>query len=296
MVDGMDGAGLGAEAEFTVADRIGAAAPRLTASERRVAEVVLDDLKIVAFGTVAQLAARSNTSGPTVLRFAVKLGFQGFADLQAASQAEIVDALRPATERIRERPPSDIVSRALGADLSNVRNTLDGFDEDEFRRAVDLLADRQRRIFVLSGEVARGVGIVFATQLDLLREGVTTIGGSQVRVARQLAEIRASDIVVAIDHRRYERWLLDALDRARDAGVDVIAVTDNALSPLTTDARHVFVVAARGVGPFDSHVGTLSLLQALAAGVAARLRRSATARLDAVERSWATGQELVEGV
>src|SRR5262245_15441333 len=41
--------------ENTVADRIGAAAARLTASERRVAEVVLDDLKIVAFGTVAQL-------------------------------------------------------------------------------------------------------------------------------------------------------------------------------------------------------------------------------------------------
>src|SRR5262245_36482518 len=83
---------------LTVADRIGLTAPRLTASERRVAEVVLDDLKIVAFGTVAQLAARSNTSGPTVLRFAVKRGFQGFADLQAASQTEIVDALRPATE------------------------------------------------------------------------------------------------------------------------------------------------------------------------------------------------------
>jgi DNA-binding MurR/RpiR family transcriptional regulator len=295
MIEDESPAGTAAE-ELTVADRIGVAAPRLTASERRVAEVVLDDLKIVAFGTVAQLAARSNTSGPTVLRFAVKLGFRGFADLQTASQAEIVDALRPATERIRERPPSDVVSRVLAGDLANIRNTLEGFDAAEFSQAVDVLADRQRRVFVLSGEVARGVGIVFATQLDLLREGVTTIGGSQVRVARQLAEIRTGDIVVAIDHRRYERWLLDALERAREAGADVVAVTDRALSPLTTDARHVFVVAARGVGPFDSHVGTLSLLQALVAGVASRLRRSATARLDAVEYSWATGNELVDGV
>jgi DNA-binding MurR/RpiR family transcriptional regulator len=57
----------------------------------------------------------------------------------------------------------------------------------------------------------------------------------------------------------------------------------------------VFVVAARGVGPFDSHVGTLALLQALAAGVAARLRRSATERLDDVEAAWSVGQELVDG-
>jgi DNA-binding MurR/RpiR family transcriptional regulator len=207
----------------------------------------------------------------------------------------MVDALRPATERIRERPPTDVVSRALAGDLANVRNTLEGFDADEFHGAVGLLADRQRRVFVLSGEVARGVGIVFVTQLDLLREGVAAIGGSQVRVARQLADIRAGDVVVAIDHRRYERWLLDALERAREFGAEVIAVTDRALSPLTADARHVFVVAARGVGPFDSHVGTLSLLQALAAGVAARLRRSATSRLDAVEQSWASGRDLVDG-
>src|SRR5262249_20190508 len=162
----------------------------------RVAEVVLDDLKVVAFGTVAELAAQSNTSGPTVLRFAVKLGFQGFADLQTASQAEIVDALRPAAERIRERPPSDVVSRVLAEDLANVRTTLEGFDADEFKAAVDLLADRQRRVFVLSGEVARGVGIVFVTQLDLLRDGVTIISGSQVRVARQLADISPGDILV----------------------------------------------------------------------------------------------------
>jgi DNA-binding MurR/RpiR family transcriptional regulator len=282
--------------DASVADRIGAAAARLTASERRVAEVVLDDLKIVAFGTVAQLATRSATSGPTVLRFAGKLGFGGFADLQAAAQAEIVDALRPATERIRERPPSDIVSRVLTGDLANVRSTLDDVDPADFRGAVDLLADRHRRVFVLSGEVARGVGIVFVTQLDLLRDAVTTIGGSQVRVARQLADIGVGDVVVAIDHRRYERWLLDALERARDAGAEVIAVTDRALSPLTVDARVVFVVAARGVGPFDSHVGTLALLQAIAAGVAARLRRSATTRLDAVEHSWARGNELVDDV
>lgn len=286
----------GAFADATViAERIGEAAPRLTASERRVAEVVLDDPKIVAFGTVAQLASRSATSGPTVLRFASKLGFQGFADLQAAAQEEIADALRPATERIRERPAADVVSRVLGGDLANLRATFEAIDGAEYRAAIELLSDRQRRVLVLAGEVSRGVGIVFVTQLDLLRERVAAIGGSPVRVARQLAELSPGDVVVAIDHRRYERWLLDVLERAKEAGAEVIAVTDRALSPLATDAKHVFVVSARGVGPFDSHVGTLALLQALAAGVAARLRRTATERLDAVEDAWAVGNELVDG-
>lgn len=283
------------DVDVPIAERIAAAAVRLTASERRVAEVVLDDPKVVAFGTVAQLAERSATSGPTVLRFASKLGFQGFAELQSAAQDEIADALRPATERIRERPPSDVVTRVLTGDLVNVRSTLEAVDAAEFGGAVELLSDRDRRVFVLSGELSRGVGTVFVTQLDLLRDGVMALGGSPVRVARQLAEIRHDDVVVAIDHRRYERWLLDALERARDAGAEVIAVTDRALSPLTAGARHAFVVSARGVGPFDSHVGTLAVLQALAAGVAARSRRTAATRLDAVEDAWAANHELVDG-
>ena len=38
----------------------------------------------------------------------------------------------------------------------------------------------------------------------------------------------------------------------------------------------------------------MSLVHALIAAVAARLRRSATGRLDAVEESWRAGTDLVE--
>ena len=85
---------------MSVAERIADAAGRLTAAERRVAQTVADDPKIVAFGTVAQLAAHSGTSGPTVLRFASKLGFTGFAELQAAVQEEISNQL-PHGELVR---------------------------------------------------------------------------------------------------------------------------------------------------------------------------------------------------
>ena len=107
-----------------VFDLIAEAATRFTPSERRVAEAVMQDPKVVAFGTVAQLAELSGSSGPTVLRFAAKLGFDGFVELQASVQEEIADQLRPATQRIRERAPSDVIGRTLAADLDNVRTTL----------------------------------------------------------------------------------------------------------------------------------------------------------------------------
>jgi DNA-binding MurR/RpiR family transcriptional regulator len=271
---------------MAIAPRISEAADVLTPSERRLADVVLADPQAVAFGTVATLAARAGTSGPTVVRFATKLGFQGFADLQSEAQREIADALRPATTRIRERPAGAVVARVLEADLENVRATLAAIEPDAFDDAIALLSDRRRRVFVLAGEIARGVGIVLVTQLDLLRDGVVALGGTPVRIARQLADVAEGDVVVAIEHRRYERWLLDALEHARAAGAEVIALTDRALSPVGEDARQSFVVAAEGVGPFDSHTASLALVNALGAGVAAKLRKTATQRLDQIETSW----------
>jgi len=277
-----------------VFDLISEAANRLTPSERRVAESVMQDPKIVAFGTVAQLAELSGSSGPTVLRFAAKLGFDGFVELQASVQEEIADQLRPATQRIRERPPTDVLGRTLAADLDNVRTTLGEVEPEDFRKAVELLADRRRRVFVISSDVSGGAGRSLAGQLDLLRDGVFEITGTPVKVSRDLVRVEPADVVVVFDLRRYERWVLEATARAADTGATLVALTDGRLSPLAERAALTFVVAARGVGPFDSAVGAISLVHALVAAVAARLRRSATTRLDAVEESWRAGTDLVE--
>jgi DNA-binding MurR/RpiR family transcriptional regulator len=257
-----------------VLDLISDAANRFTPSERRVAEAVIADPKVVAFGTVAQLAECSGSSGPTVLRFAAKL--------------------RPATQRIRERPLSDVIGRALAADLDNVRTTLGEVEPDDFRTAIDLLSDRRRQVFVIASEVSGGAGRLLAGQLDLLRDGVHEIHGTPVKVSRDLVRIEPDDVVVVVDHRRYERWVLEATARAAETGATLIALTDGRLSPLAERSAITFVVAARGVGPFDSAVGAMSLVHALIAAVAARLRRSATGRLDAVEDSWRAGTYLVE--
>ncbi len=258
-----------------------------------MAEVVAAAPARVAFGTVAELASRSGSSGPTVLRLAVKLGFDGFADLRSAVQDELSEHLRPAVERIRTATAGSPLHRASDIEVGNVRSTLAAVDPATFDRTVRLLAHRRSRVHVLAGEDAGGVAATVARELDLLRPRVEVVGGSPVALARTVAGIEAGDVVLAIELRRYERWVLEAAAAARTAGAALVAVTDSLVSPLAEGASEVFVVSAGGVGPFDSHVGILALGNALVAGVALRLRASATARLDAVEA--ATAVALTDG-
>lgn len=268
---------------------------RLTPAERRVASAVLDDPPLVAFGTVAGLAARAGTSAATVVRLAAKLGIDGFVGLQAGVQADLGRQLRPAAERIRQRPPTDVLGRSLDAEVANVQRTLEAVDREAFAGAVSRLADRRRQVGVLAAEASVGVANQLAADLGLVRPGVVLVTGSEVRVGRLLAELAEGDTLLALDLRRYERWVLATARRAADRGVGVVAVTDSTLSPLADLAGPCFVVAAESAGPFDSQVGILALGNAMVAAVAARLRVTATRRLDRVEAAWHEAGSLVDG-
>jgi DNA-binding MurR/RpiR family transcriptional regulator len=289
-----------------VADHIEERRAQLSPAERRVAEVVLRDPECVAFGTVARVAERAGTSGASVVRLSTRLGYPGYSGLQAAVQRAIGQQLRPAVERIRDMHPSparaaavagggrDVLSRTLRAELDNVDQTLSAVGAEAFERAVALLADRRRPVRVVAGDAEAGVGAMLASALALVRGDVMEVGGSDVAIARQLAVAGPETVVVAIDLRRYERWVVEHVTRAVGAGATLVAVTDGPLSPLAALASVSFAVAAEGTGPFDSHVGTLALANALVTGVAGRLRRSATRRLDAVEAAWRGAGALVE--
>jgi DNA-binding MurR/RpiR family transcriptional regulator len=277
-----------------VRERIQDLGDSLTKAERRVAEVVLVRPEVVAFGTVAELAAAAQAGAATVVRLAGKLGFDGFSALQGAVQGDMARRLRPAAERIRNPLPDDVIGRATHLELDNVHETLGTVDRRAFDRAVALLSDLNRRVFVLAGEAERGVATQFESELHVLRDGVGFVFGSDVGIARTLATVRTGDVVVAVDMRRYERWLLDTLEALTAQGCQVIAVTDSVLSPLARGAEAAFVVSAAGAGPFDSHVGTLAVLNAIVAACAGALRTTASERIDRIEHRWSERNLLTD--
>jgi DNA-binding MurR/RpiR family transcriptional regulator len=277
-----------------VQDRVRRAGNQLTAAERRVAQVVLERPQLVGFGTVADLAAAASAGAATVVRLAAKLGFDGFSSLQASVQHDLSRQLRPAAERIRELGGEHPVERHRAAELSNVQATLDAVESASLDAVVTLLADTDRDVLVLAGDAEWGVAVQFATDLGALRPGVTTVGGSDIGVRRALALSTPRSTLIAVDLRRYERWVLEAIEQSRGAGHTIVALTDGVLSPLAMRADHSFVIAAASVSPFDSHVGTLALFDLFVAAAAERLKSTAAERLERVEAAWSTGASLID--
>ena len=277
-----------------VAERIRERGADLTAAERRIAEVVLEMPQSIGFGTVAELARAAHVGAASVVRLASKLGFDGYSELQQAVQAELMQQLRPAVERIGT---ADLGSRAghIAAELANVESTLTGVDDASLAALVERLADLERPVLVLSGDASAGVAQQFMTQLHQLRSDVVMVGGSDVEVRRELAVVGDGATLVVIDLRRYEQWVLDAHRLAVERTIWSAGITDSMLSPIASAADVTFVVGAASTGPFDSYVGMLALLNLVVSDVAAQLKESATERLAAIEAAWTTGASLTAG-
>ncbi|MGD9995815.1 MAG: MurR/RpiR family transcriptional regulator [Ilumatobacteraceae bacterium] len=276
------------------AERIGKSGASLTNAERRVAEVVLGQPSLVAFGTVADLAAAAEAGAATVVRLATKLGYEGFTALQASVQHDLASQLRPAAERIREPVGNDLVARHLQLELTNVQATLEALDPAALATAVEHLSDPAARIFVLSGDASTGVAAQFVGDLASLRDDVRLLDGNEVAVRRCIALLRPTDALVTVDLRRYDRWVVEAARDAASRDVWTLAMADSVLSPLAEVAACTLVVAAAGAGTFDSHVGTLALMNVLVTGVADALRADATHRLDRIESAWRDAGALTD--
>jgi DNA-binding MurR/RpiR family transcriptional regulator len=277
-----------------VAERIRIHSGSLTAAERRVAEAILRSPQSVGFGTVADLADSAKVGAASVVRLATKLGFDGYSDLQASIQHDLMRQLRPAVERIDETVGDGPRSAHAAVELANVRATIEAADSRSIEALAARLADLSRPVVVVSGEASAGVAEQFTDQLEQLREDVRVLRGSDVAVRRAIAVLPANATAVVIDLRRYERWVLDAHTSLRERGVWSAAFTDSILSPLAARADVTFVLSADSVGPFDSHVGTLALLNLIGAEVAGALRSSARDRLAAVEEAWSRHGSLTE--
>ena len=269
-----------------VEERIRARRGDLSPAERRVADLVLADPHALAFGTVASVATAAGAGAGSVVRFATRLGFDGFAALQDAVRADLRAGGERAASRIRAPQSDDVLVVAAERAADAVRETFGRIDPDRFERAVRVLADRAHPVHVLAADASHGVGEQFATELAMVRPGVSVLGGTPVAVARSVALLEAKATVVVLDLPRYDAWLLDATAAARAAGVRVVAITGSELSPLAEGAEVVLTVASSAAGPFDSHVAAVAVFEALVAGVARRLRRSATDRLERIESAW----------
>ena len=251
----------------------------LTGSERALAEALQRDYPHALLESATALAARNGTSASTVVRLFAKLGYASYAEAQREARAEVTALLQTAGQRApvtigAERSLQQCVDDALLHDQHNLAATRDGLDLAAFEAMATCLAQDKGRVHVLAQINSAPVGSWLALHLNMCRPGVQELGAGAMDTTDQLLWVQPDDVLLVFSIRRYASGPAKVAQHFRDAGAQVLAITDSPAAPVATLAHHHLQVHTSNASPFDSYTAAFFLCNALVSAVA-QLRHGA---------------------
>jgi DNA-binding MurR/RpiR family transcriptional regulator len=261
---------------------------RLTQSQKRIAEYIVEHPQAVAFSTVDQMAGELDVNPSTIVRFTYRLGLNGFPDLQERMREVVRGQLSRTGDPINEsQAAGHLEGTSFGASLShdwqNLHHTISGLDAEAFNRAISLLT-RSRRVYVVAGFTTFPVAHYFALVLDRLRSDVSLLASNDAFATPRLVEIKPEDCVLAVTFPRYARGTHRVAMWAKENKAKVIAITDSPISALGQISDVVLLAASAGTGMQNSMVAPMAVANALLNGVAAVKGTSALERYSRHDR------------
>ena len=244
----------------------------LTGSERALAEALQRDYPHALLESATALAARNGTSASTVVRLFAKLGYASYAEAQREARAEVTALLQTAGQRApvtigAERTLQQCVDDALLHDQHNLSATREGLNLAAFEAMATCLAQDKGRVHVLAQINSAPVGSWLALHLNMCRPGVQELGAGAMDTTDQLLWVQPDDVLLVFSIRRYASGPAKVAQHFRDAGAQVLAITDSPAAPVATLAHHHLQVHTSNASPFDSYTAAFFLCNALVSAV-----------------------------
>ena len=257
--------------------------------QRRIADYILDNYDKAAFMTASRLGSLAGVSESTVVRFAFELGYDGYPNMQKALQEMIRSRLTStqciqAAEDIFSGP--DVLAAVIQSDIDKLRLMIGQAEQKEFDRVVEKIMN-SRHVYILGVRSSSFVAGYLNFYLHMLTENVTLVQSNAAgEIFEQLLHIGPGDVMIAISFPRYSNVTINTAKFARDRGADIIAITDNELSPIYQVSDAALLAPCEMISFVDSMVAPLSLMNALLVALSNRVEKDISAIFAELETIW----------
>jgi DNA-binding MurR/RpiR family transcriptional regulator len=281
---------------------------RLTPTQRRIAHCLVEHATAAAYLSATEIADLAKVSQPSVTRFAIALGYEGYPALRQRLRIVLSgDALRKGDASHRNGTTADsgpprkpgapgtpldgtdanALQLAVHAEMDNLRRLADRLADPAPVAAAGALLAASRPLPVLGLRAAAPLAAYFGYFAAKVHPDVRVLdhGGSLLADRLEQARAAGATAMLAIVLPRYPREALDTLREARAAGLSVVAVTDSPVSP-AADLADVTLPAAVGSQlVFDLHAAPMAMAMVLLQAICDAVPAEAQLRLEEFEHS-----------
>ena len=257
--------------------------------QRRIADYILDNYDKAAFMTASRLGSLAGVSESTVVRFAFELGYDGYPNMQKALQ-EMIRSRLTSTQRIQAAEDifsgPDVLAAVIQSDIDKLRLMIGQAEQKALDRVVEKIMN-SRHVYILGVRSSSFVAGYLNFYLHMLTENVTLVQSNAAgEIFEQLLHIGPGDVMIAISFPRYSNVTINTAKFARDRGADIIAITDNELSPIYQVSDAALLAPCEMISFVDSMVAPLSLMNALLVALSNRVEKDISAIFAELETIW----------
>ncbi len=233
---------------------------QLPASERKIAEYILENPHEVLNCKVNELADKTNSSGAAVIRLCKSLGLNGFQDLKVRIAGDLGRPEEQGYRDIeRDETPEMIVLKTLNNSIQSLRDSSEVINYEELKKAIDVLLKAKNVHFF-------GIGassiIAIDAQQKLLRinKGATAFSDTHL-VATLIANAEPGDVLFTISFSGETIEAIEVTKLAKEQGVNTISLTKYGPSSVASLADINLYTSFSKEAPFRSAATSSRLAQ-----------------------------------
>ena len=264
-----------------VRQQIDKLADQFTPTERQLTSVLLADYPFAGLVPIQELSQRALISAPSISRYVSKLGYAGFQEFQQRLLKELKQSrqspidLRQDSAIAQGAPLASYLAKVAALNAELIKHVT----PTQFDRICSTLGDPKRRVYMIGGRMSDCIARFFALHLRQIRKDVFHIPSDPENWPEYLLRMRAKDIVLIIDFRRYQTSLATLSERARARRAQTIVITDQWISPAAKAASELVAVPIDSGTLWDSYIPAFTLVETLLVSLAERDWESTKSRI-----------------
>lgn len=210
--------------------------PKLTKSQKRLADYIAVSYQEAAFMTASRLARTLLVNEATVIRFAQRLGYPGYPELVRDIQEMVQDELRARAQEGAIGDGQEVLLTVLESELDTLQRAVGRITPELAREVHDLLGSAERVLVVGEG-ISGALASVMTGYLRALGVPAESPGADALSLAVALDGISPGCVAIGISAIGESWEVANALCYAHERGARTLALAWSPIAPAAQSAE-----------------------------------------------------------
>ena len=262
---------------------------KFTNSEKKFVFFLLSNKLENPFLSARKIADRIKINPSTIIRFAKKIGFKGYTELQRNLGKLLINRINylsdvdKAKKFIEVGDENNIIQSSFKKTYSNILELFKSIDEKEIEKFSEYIHISRKKI-IIANRSTYSVGHFFYFELNTIIKEVYFLSDYDFSYFDIFKDLCKKDIVIAISGKRYSKLTIDFARYAYKNKINVISITDSKVSPLSSLSSSCLFVPTQSTIFHNSNVTMMALVDAIIAQIFIKNKEKAIKRLEKVEK------------